>query len=40
MTNIIVHCKRLQGYVKRIIKDEKSVLKLKTILPKSATFRI
>ena len=25
--NIIVHCQRLQGYVKSIFKDEKNVLK-------------
>ena len=33
--NIIVHCKRLQEYVKSIIKDEKSVLKPETILQKN-----
>ena len=33
--NIIVHCKRLQEYVKSIIKDEKIVLKPETILQKN-----
>ena len=35
--NITVHCKKLQEYVKSIIKDEKSVLKLKTILKKESS---
>ena len=30
--NIIVHCKRLQEYVKNIFKDETNVLKPETIL--------
>ena len=43
--NITVHCKRLQEYVKNIIKYEESVLKPETILQKitrilSAAFRI
>ena len=33
--NIIVHCNKLQEYVKSIIKDEKSVLKPETILQKN-----
>ena len=33
--NIIVHCKRLQEYVKSTIKDDKNVLKPETILQKS-----
>ena len=33
--NIIVHCKRLQEYVKSIVKDDKNVLKPKTILQKN-----
>ena len=33
--NIIVHCKRLQEYVKSIFKDEKNVLKPATILRKN-----
>ena len=32
--NIIVHCKRLQEYVKSIVKDNKNVLKPETILQK------
>ena len=32
MHNIIVHCKRLQEYVKSITKDEKSVLQPEAIL--------
>ena len=38
LANIIVHCKRLQEYVKCIIKDGKSVLKLKAILQKQSGF--
>ena len=44
--NIIVHCKRLQEYVKSIFRDEKNVLKPETILQKrpirivSGAFRI
>ena len=33
--NIIVHCKRLQEYVKSIVKDDKNVLKPETILQKN-----
>ena len=33
--NIIVHCKRLQEYVKSVVKDEKNVLKPETILHKN-----
>ena len=33
--NIIVHCKRLQEYVKSIIKDDKNVLKPEAILQKN-----
>ena len=33
--NIIVHCKRLQEYVKSIFRDKKNVLKLETILQKN-----
>ena len=33
--NIIVHCKRLQEYVKSIVKDDKNMLKPKTILQKN-----
>ena len=35
--NIIVHCQRLQGYVKSIFKDEKNVLKPETILQKKTS---
>ena len=33
--NIIVYCKRLQEYVKSIVKDDKNVLKPETILQKN-----
>ena len=33
--NVIVHFKRLHGYVKSIIKDGKNVLKSETILQKN-----
>ena len=33
--NIIVHCKRLQEYVKSIVKDDKNVLKPKKFLHKN-----
>ena len=35
LVNIILHCKRLQDYVKSIIKDDKNVLKNETILQKN-----